>query len=256
VADSRVIVKALHDIDPGFVSLCETLFGDAVSAHDAWEYLYGADGVSKMMPDSSAIMTAGRNAAKSKAVRRGALVAVSAGSGAAVGRSTGKKTSRVQRYRVSDGVMKSEHRNSDTDDGIVVTWAGEFSKTDEDKRQVFGWASVVEIDGQPIVDRQGDWISPDDIEKAAYQYVLKSRKGGHQHKRDGDQPFHASDMIESFVVTPEKIEKMGLPKDTPVGWWVGYKVHDDEAWTKVKKGEITGFSIHGRGKRMPVDMDV
>jgi len=47
VADSRVIVKALHDIDPGFVSLCETLFGDAVSAHDAWEYLYGADGVSR-----------------------------------------------------------------------------------------------------------------------------------------------------------------------------------------------------------------
>jgi hypothetical protein len=141
------------------------------------------------------------------------------------------------------GVEKSD------EDGFDVTWSGEFAKADNDKRQVFGWASIVEIDGQPIVDRQGDWISPEEIEKAAYDYVLKSRKGGHQHKRDGDQPFHAGDMIESFVMTPEKIEKMNLPEDTPVGWWVGYKIHDDEAWDKVKKGEVTGFSIHGRGKR-------
>lgn len=252
MADSRDIVKALHDIDPGFVTLCETLFGDAVNAADAWEYLYGTDGVAKMMPDSSAVATLSR----SKAVRRGALVATGAAGGAIAGRASKKKDPAVRRYSVSDGVMKSAPAPQETDeDGIPVTWAGEFTKMDTDKRQVFGWASVVEIDGLPIVDRQGDWISPDDIEKAAYQYVLKSRKGGHQHKRDGDQPFHASDMIESFVVTPEKIEKMGLPKDTPVGWWVGYKVHDDEAWSKVKKGEITGFSIHGRGKRVEHELD-
>jgi hypothetical protein len=59
-------------------------------------------------------------------------------------------------------------------------------------------------------------------------------------------------MIESFVMTPEKIEKMGMPDSTPVGWWVGYKIHDEDAWQKVKKGEVTGFSIHGRGKRKEV----
>lgn len=251
MADSHDLVTALHDIDPGFVELCKTLFGDAVDAADAWEYLYGTDGVSKMSPDPSALSTFGRKVAGSKMARRGALVATGAAPGAVAGRSTKGRSKSVRRYTVSDGdpLAKAD------DSGIEVTWSGEISKVDSDKRQVFGWASVVEIDGQPIVDRQGDWIAPEDIEKAAYEYVLKSRKGGHQHKRDGDQPFHASDMIESFVVTPEKIEKMGLPKDTPVGWWVGYKVHDDEAWTKVKKGEITGFSIHGRGKRVPVDMD-
>jgi hypothetical protein len=146
-------------------------------------------------------------------------------------------------------VVDNTDAMSKSDDDFDITWAGEFAKADEDKRQVFGWASIVEVDGQPVVDRQGDWISPEEIEKAAYQYVLNSRKAGHQHKRDGDQPFHAGDMIESFVMTPEKVEKMGLPDSTPIGWWVGYKIHDDDAWQKVKKGEVTGFSIHGRGKR-------
>jgi hypothetical protein len=105
----------------------------------------------------------------------------------------------------------------------------------------------------PVIDRQGDYMTPEDLEKAAYDYVVKSRKGGDQHQRDGENPFHASNMIESFVITPEKIEKMGLPSDTPVGWWVGYKVEDDRTWDKVKKGLVTGFSIHGRGKRVEVD---
>lgn len=59
-----------------------------------------------------------------------------------------------------------------------VLWEGEFSKMDTDKRQVFGWASVVSKDGQPVEDLQGDTIEIDEIEKSAYSYVLKSRKGG------------------------------------------------------------------------------
>lgn len=222
--DSLRVVKALHEIDPGFTELCKTLFGDAVHAEDIWEFMYTKDGISKMSPSSPDITTHDTP----KKGKRGNLVM------------------RLPKKTIDNtmaGVEKAD------EDGFDVTWSGEFAKSDEDKRQVFGWASIVEIDGQPIVDRQGDWISPEEIEKAAYDYVLKSRKGGHQHKRDGDQPFHAGDMIESFVMTPEKIEKMNLPEDTPVGWWVGYKIHDDEAWEKVKKGEVTGFSIHGRGKR-------
>jgi len=69
------------------------------------------------------------------------------------------------------------------------------------------------------------------------------------HLRDGDQPVHASDMIESFIVTPEKKQALGLPDEMPVGWWVGYQVNDPDVWAKVKSGERTGFSIHGRGRR-------
>lgn len=130
-----------------------------------------------------------------------------------------------------------------------VIWEGEFSKVDTDKRQVFGWASIVELNGEPVVDMQGDYIEIDEVEKAAYDYVVKSRKGGNQHQREGDQPLHVSDMIESFVVTPEKIEKMGLPTETPKGWWCGYQINDDETWKAVKEGKLTSFSIHGRGSR-------
>jgi hypothetical protein len=138
-------------------------------------------------------------------------------------------------------------------DESEIVWEGEFSKVDSDKRQVFGWASIVRKDGQDVVDLQGDYISIDEIEKSAYDYVIKSRKGGNQHLRDGEAPLHVSDMIESFIVTPEKVEKMGLPEDTPLGWWVGYQINDEDTWQQVKSGKRTGFSIHGRGKRAPVE---
>lgn len=136
-----------------------------------------------------------------------------------------------------------------------MEWSAEISKVDEDKRQVFGWASLTSIDGQPVVDRQGDYIPLDEIEKAAYHYVLSSRKGGDMHARDGEGPKHTADLIESFLVTPEKLKHMGLAEDAlPHGWWIGMKVQDDDQWEMVKKQERTGFSIHGKGSRIEKDL--
>lgn len=135
-----------------------------------------------------------------------------------------------------------------------IDWEGTFSKVDEEKRQVFGWASIVSVDGEPVIDRQGDVIELDEIEKSAYDYVINSRTGGRQHKRTEDgNAFKASDMIESLVVTPEKKQHLGLTDKSPTGWWVGFKVHDDDTWAAVKRGEVTGFSIHGSGKRVPIE---
>lgn len=137
-----------------------------------------------------------------------------------------------------------------------LTWEGEISKVDEEKRQVFGWCSLSEVDGEPVTDLQGDYVPIEETEKSAYEYVIRSRKGGDMHARvskdwrDKDEPLHVADLIESFVVTPEKLAQMGLPSDAlPKGWWVGFKVADDDVWEKVKTGERTGFSIHGSGKR-------
>lgn len=133
----------------------------------------------------------------------------------------------------------------------LLTWTGEISKTDTEKRQVFGFATVTHIDGQPIVDRQGDFVPLEEIEKAAYTYVVESRKGGDMHARDGEMPLHTSDLVESFVITPEKLRTMGLDENAvPHGWWVGFKVNDDAQWEKVKNKERTGFSIHGSGRRV------
>ena len=136
-------------------------------------------------------------------------------------------------------------------DGPQVTWTAEISKRDDEKRQVFGFAMVTHIDGEPVVDLQGDYTPLEEIEKAAYTYVIESRKGGDMHERDGENPRHTADLVESFVVTPEKLEKMGLDPDAiPHGWWVGFKVNDDKQWEMVKSGERSGFSIHGSGRRV------
>ena len=133
----------------------------------------------------------------------------------------------------------------------------EFSKVDTDKMQTFGWCSVVKINGQDVVDKQNDLIDITEIEKSAYDYVLGSRAGGDMHKRGADGGVHkVADMIESFVLTPEKISKMGLPEDTAQGWWIGMQVHDEDVWADVKSGRRTGFSIHGTGRREPILVDV
>lgn len=132
-----------------------------------------------------------------------------------------------------------------------LTWEGNIQKMDTDQRQVFGFCTVTHVDGEPVVDRQGDYVPLEEIEKAAYTYVVESRKGGDMHARDGEQPLHTSDMIESVIITPEKLEQWGLDRDAmPYGWWVGFKVNDEDQWQKVKTGERQAFSIHGSGKRV------
>lgn len=141
-----------------------------------------------------------------------------------------------------------------------VDIAGTFSKFDEDKKRAYGWASVVTMNGEPVIDRQGDYIGLDDIEEAAYTYVRKSRVAGDMHRRttglDGsDAPHRAGELIESVVFTPDKCHAMGLPASFAGKWWMGVQVEDDEVWEQVKKGNRTGFSIHGKGLRKDTTLD-
>jgi hypothetical protein len=248
--DSSRIVKSLYQVDPGFVELCKTLFGETVDADEAWDYLYGAGGVAKMSPDPSSMHVnaplPGKKGVLVPKPPTPAMIAVTPNKPMMAPPSGAKKPDPMPAM----GVGKA----SDLD----VVWIGEFSKTDSERRQAFGWASVVEVNGEPVVDLQGDFVTPDEIEKAAYSYVIKSRVGGHQHRRTDDvhkdEPVKVGEMIESFVVTDEKVAKMGLPESMPRGWWVGFQYDDDDTWNKVKNREVTGFSIHGRGKRSPVEI--
>jgi hypothetical protein len=180
--------------------------------------------------------------------RKGALVA--AGGGALAGHKVQQNRNLNAAYASYDtGIGKADS----------FTARGEIAKFDTDKRLVFGWANISEINGMPVVDRQGDYIPIDDLENAAISYVLNTRVGGDMHRRTpDDRPHHVSDLVESIVFTPEKVEKMfpGVDPDVvPQGWWVGFKVWDDDAWGLVKKGLRTGFSIHGKGRRSDLDID-
>lgn len=127
----------------------------------------------------------------------------------------------------------------------------EIFKTDEDQRLVFGWASVaITIDGQTLEDRQHDMIDPEDLEEAAYEYVLNFRDTGEEHlpgyRKKGK-------LVESCVFTPEKQRAMGIPEGTlPVAWWIGFKIDDDDTWQRVKNGTYRMFSIEGKAEREEV----
>ena len=123
---------------------------------------------------------------------------------------------------------------------------------DDDKRLVFGWASVsIKVDGKQLEDLQHDLINPEDLEEAVYEYVLNFRDTGEEHRPHLRKK---GKLVESCVFTAEKQKAMGLPEGIlPVGWWIGFKIEDDEAWEKVKNGTYRMFSIEGKANRVPVE---
>ena len=61
-------------------------------------------------------------------------------------------------------------------------------------------------------------------------------------------------LVESVIFTKEKMAAMGIPEGVvPEGWWIGFKVTDDEVWEKVKDGTYPMFSIEGEAVREEVD---
>jgi len=97
-------------------------------------------------------------------------------------------------------------------------------KSDDKRRQVFGWASVaVRVDGEQIMDWQQDAIDTADLEKAAYEYVADFGTAGEMHRRGG-----IGHVIESMVFTKEKAVALGIAPDIlPEGWWIGFQITDD-----------------------------
>ena len=50
-----------------------------------------------------------------------------------------------------------------------------ITKSDDDRMLAFGWASVsMRVDGELIEDWQKDIVEPEELEHAAYEYVLLS----------------------------------------------------------------------------------
>lgn len=122
-----------------------------------------------------------------------------------------------------------------------------ITKTDSKRMQVFGWANVaVKATGDVVVDLHDDEIAPEELELAAYRYVLRYREGGYDHTQMG-----VARLIESCFFSAEKLKALGLPDTSlPLGWWIGFKVDDPEVWKRVESGELRSFSIGGNARRV------
>lgn len=125
----------------------------------------------------------------------------------------------------------------------AITISVPISKVDDEKRLVFGWASIVEDNGNLVIDRQDDVIRPEEMEKAVYDYNVASRTANTDHM-GGEKAV----LVESIFFSAEKQASLGIDLKKQ-GWWVGYRVTDEEAWAGVKSGRYKAFSIEGASTR-------
>lgn len=124
-----------------------------------------------------------------------------------------------------------------------------FKSTDVEKRIVTGPAMVP---NQEIIrmDAEGNpyfvFFTPETIEKAQEMFHKygKTKSTNFEH----EQGMRDVTVIESWIVKDSKNDKsnaLGF-SDIPEGtWMVSYKVDNDSLWSKVKEGEVLGFSIEG-----------
>lgn len=144
--------------------------------------------------------------------------------------------------------------------------AGRFNveKASDEQQILFGWANIaVTAKGATVVDADNEWITADDLESAAYKFVLKARASGEDHN---GQPADAT-LVESIMFTDDKLAALAidpftgernetlakaLDENMHRGWWVGFHVPDADAWERAKNGR-SEFSIEGVGRYAETD---
>ncbi len=156
--------------------------------------------------------------------------------------------------KFSDLIIKSRQEGlpekNKASPGDILGGKFSITKSDNGRHLAFGWASIaIKSNGEIVEDWQQDIIEPAELENAAYGFVELYREGGEMHERGG-----AAVLVESVVFTEEKAKAMGIPEGTlPTGWWIGFKVIDEDVWEKVKDGTYSMFSIEGTAERVEVE---
>ncbi|WP_271013955.1 XkdF-like putative serine protease domain-containing protein [Pseudomonas aeruginosa] len=108
-----------------------------------------------------------------------------------------------------------------------------IAKADDAQRLVYG------IVYEPnVADAHGDYMTPEEIEKAAHGFLKDAREIDKQHDFQGG----VGEVVESYIA-PSDFE-MG-DEIIKKGSWVLVTKASDEIWEQIQKGEITGYSMAG-----------
>lgn len=114
-----------------------------------------------------------------------------------------------------------------------------ITKTDPELRIAWGWAYVSEEDGQQVVDHSRQVVESAEVQKAAHGFVSEARVGNVMHREAV-----AGEIVDSLFFSKAVQAALGIDL-RKVGWFIGFKVHDDAAWAGVQDGTYTAFSIEG-----------
>ena len=112
---------------------------------------------------------------------------------------------------------------------------GRILKADNESHYVTG------IVYEPLTeDTDGEFMTAEEIRKAAYYYVKNFEKVDIQHSNN---PEKNCSVVESWIA---KADFSLGGQDVKEGTWLmTVEVNDDALWEKIQKGEITGFSMGG-----------
>lgn len=113
----------------------------------------------------------------------------------------------------------------------------EIAKIDEESRLVKGIVYKPEE-----ADAHGDWMTREEIRKAAYNFMKEARTGQIDTKHDCEK-------VDAYVCE-SYIAKVDDPEGYIDGSWViVVKIEDDDVWQDVLDGNYGGFSMYGSGYR-------
>lgn len=135
-----------------------------------------------------------------------------------------------------------------------------FKSMDDEKRIVTGPAMVP---NQEIIrmDAEGNpyfvYFTEETVIKSQEIFAKngKTKSTNFEHQ---ENDMDGVTVVESWIVTDPSNDKSNalgfkdIPKNT---WMVSYKVDNDELWSKVKSGEVQGFSIEGVFSKNIIEMN-
>ena len=148
---------------------------------------------------------------------------------------------------VKEAANKRQFLITKAKDGTAsFTSGGRIVKADTEHHYVTG------IVYEPMVeDTDGNYMTAEEITKAAYWYAKNGDKVDIQHS------FKAIDgatVVESWIAKADfEIEGQKISKGT---WLMTMEVTDKDVWAAIQKGNITGFSMGGVGEVSEVDVDI
>ena len=121
-----------------------------------------------------------------------------------------------------------------------VNVEGQILKQLDEERLALGWAYVSTVKGELSLDHSGEFIRPEQIAKAATNFMLSMRTAKAMHSGG-----KIGEVVHSMPLTNDIAKALGIQSDRE-GWVVAIKVYDDQVWQDVKSGKLAAFSIGGR----------
>jgi hypothetical protein len=118
----------------------------------------------------------------------------------------------------------------------------QFRKFDEEKQIFFA-----EVFAPGVPDSQGDYMTENEIEKMAHDFMRTGNMRGIDREHD-QNAVHGDCIIESFIARP------GDPDFIPGAWVVGIHMPDPMQWAMVKNGTYNGLSMDGDAERIAKDI--